>query len=140
MSDDPSVEFQDAVLTALKDDARVASVYGAAVYDRPPAGHGYPYIAIGPSDFDIDPTDGNCPKFSRETIQIDAYHRDDGRTWQAKAGARAIAGALEGAALDLTTNAASGIAIERARVFRVAGDVQTTRVVVQVTAVLEDRR
>ncbi len=138
-----SQALQRMIVAVLKADAAVSAVMGARVYDEAPTDAVFPMIEIGASDFrpddDIGDGSGPCIVGREETVQIDVWHRDQGRRGPCRASVDAVYAALHraDAALD-DPYALVAITVELARVM---GDPDgiTAHGVVQVTAVVEDR-
>ena len=130
-----SVELQDLILARLKGWPALTAILGGRVYDGPPSKPTFPYISLGPSD--VVPMDADCFHDREETIQIDVWHRDQGRRWQCKATVDAVKDALHEYAGDLATHALVELRVELARVMDDPDGI-TVHGVVQVTALIEE--
>lgn len=97
-----SVDLQDAVIAELLGNSAVAAIVGTRVYDKAPEGATFPYITLGPTD--AIPSDADCIASETEVIQVDIWHRDQGRKWPCKATTNAVRDALHEA--ELATDAA----------------------------------
>lgn len=94
-----SVDIQDAILAVLLADATVTAIVGNRIYDEAPEGVAYPHITLGPTD--AIPSDADCIDSETEVVQIDIWHRDQGRKWPCKDTANAVRVALHDVALDM---------------------------------------
>lgn len=133
--EDQSVELQDVIIAALKADASVAAIVGDRVYDRAPEGVTFPYISLGATN--SIPEDADCIDAESETVQIDIWHRDQGRKWKCKATVNAVRAALHEADLDLDTNALALMRVTLTRV-QIDPDNITAHGIVQVEAIVEE--
>lgn len=88
-----SVALQDFILDRLKTSAGVAAHVSDRIYDQPPASALFPYISFGASDFTTDRF--GCIDGREETLQLDIWHRDQGRMWPCKATTDAVVKALD---------------------------------------------
>ena len=131
----PSLEMHDLILARLKAFPAVAAIVGDRVYDQAPEDAAYPHITFGPSD--VVPDDADCITAREETVQMDIWHRDQGRVWPCKVTADAVKAALHGYVADLATH---GLAETRVVLVRIMEDPDgvTVHGVVQVTATVEE--
>lgn len=95
-----------------------------------------PYISLGASD--VVPADADCITARAETVQLDIWHRDQGRNWPCKQTVDAVRTALHGYAGDLATHALVEMRVVLTRVMDDPDGV-TCHGVVQVTALIEER-
>ncbi len=68
---------QAAVVTALRGDAGLAALVGVRVYDDVPDAALFPYISLGPEDWQ--PFEAACLDGAEGNMQIDVWSRSVGR-------------------------------------------------------------
>ena len=127
--------FQKAIFEALVADAGVGALIGDRIFDRMPSDADYPCVTFGPSDAVTD--DADCVPGTEETIQIDVWTRDQGRTSGCKRITRAVYDALHEA--DLTIDAPWALVETRVAFTRVMLDPDgvTAHGVLSVTGMIE---
>jgi hypothetical protein len=130
-----SVELQDLVFARLKADSAVGAILGDRIYDMPPGGADYPHITFGPSDYA--PDDPDCISGRTETLQLDIWHRDQGRLWPCRKTVDAVKDSLHQYTGALATDALVEMRVTLART-TADPDGITAHGVVQVTALIEE--
>lgn len=130
-----SVAFQDVILRLLEESAAVQAIVGDRIYDGVPDDAVFPYISIGPSDYN--PDDADCIDGREETIQLDCWSRDDGLKWPCKQLVDAVKSTLHDHDDELTSGALVQMRVTLARVLD-DPDRITAHGVVQVTATIEE--
>jgi hypothetical protein len=129
-----SVALQDLIIETLKADADIAAIVGGRVYDQAPENATFPYITLGSTS--AIPDDAECVPGVTETVQIDIWHRDQGRKWRCKETLNLVYAALHDADLEIDSGA---LAILRVVLTRVENDPDkiTAHGIVQVDAMVE---
>lgn len=87
-----SLWVHDFIINTLMADPGVQARVNGRVYDQPPEDVRYPYISIGPVS--MVPDDADCIAARRETVQVDIWHRDQGRKWKCAETMDAVKAAL----------------------------------------------
>lgn len=123
-----SREFQALIFNTLVNDAGVSALVGNRIYDGAPSDREYPCITIGSSDSFNE--DLQCVDARTETIQLDIWSRDQGRTGPCRDICDVVKNALHLADLSLTQHALVRIRTDGIRVFRDADGVTAHGVVV----------
>lgn len=131
----PSEALQIAVLNALLADEAVAAIVGDRILDgtRPQV---FPCITFGPRDYVSE--DYDCFPSRVESLQLDCWTREGGKTWGAAALCDAVKAALHLKELDLDGHALTLLRVEAVRVF-LDSDSQTAHGVVTLEAEIEER-
>ena len=130
-----SLWLHDFIIATLKADTSVAAKVGKRVYDYPPEGVAYPYISIGAMD--AVPVDADCIMAREETVQVDIWHRDQGRKWKLAETMDAVKDALHEAEAASTSHGLVECRVVLMRRF-MDPDGLTAHGVVQVTATMEE--
>ncbi|RJG46502.1 DUF3168 domain-containing protein [Mesorhizobium sp. DCY119] len=106
---DPVLELQGVIIQRLRSFAAVTALVGQKSYDQPPLDQNgnvqattYPYISIGPSNFQSE--DADCIDGGEVMIQIDAWSIEPGHP-QVRNIADAIRKAFRGSDITLAQNA-----------------------------------
>lgn len=130
-----SVALQDFILDRLKTSPGVAAHVSGRIYDQPPATALFPYISFGASDFTTDKF--GCIDGREETLQLDIWHRDQGRMWPCKATVDAVVQALDD--VDAELGVGGSVATLRVGLVRCVIDPDgiTAHGVVQVNALID---
>lgn len=84
---DTTLALQQAIISAVREDATLIELIGKRIYDAPPATVAKPYITIGPAD--VIAADADCIDGDEITQQIDVWSIEPG-----KAECKTICGAL----------------------------------------------
>lgn len=94
MADGPALALQAGLVAALKADAGIAALVGARVYDEPPQGVVFPYVAIGA--LDVEPFRNSCALSAwRVSFAVEAHSRPVSGRVEATRIAEAIALAID---------------------------------------------
>lgn len=97
-----SLWVHDFIIGTLMADAGVQARVHGRVYDQPPENVVYPHISIG--SMDAVPDDADCIEAQVETVQVDIWHRDQGRKWKCSETMDAVKAALHGAETAATSH------------------------------------
>lgn len=130
-----SLWLHDFILATLKSDTAVKARVAQRVYDYPPEDVVYPYISIGAAD--AVPVDADCITAREETVQVDIWHRDQGRKWKLAETMDAVKDALHEAEAASTSHGLVECRVVLMRRF-MDPDGLTAHGVVQVTATMEE--
>lgn len=130
-----SVALQDLILQLLLGNAAVQAIVSDRIYDGVPDDAVFPYISLGPSDYN--PDDADCIDGREETVQLDCWCRDDGLKWPCKQLVDAVKAALHEEDTELTSGALVEMQVTLARVVD-DPDRITAHGIVQVTATIEE--
>lgn len=131
----PSAEFQRFVYETLIADADVSSFVDDKVFDGPPDDAEYPYIAFGPSDFV--PEEQDCVELREETLQLDIWCSDQGRSRICKQIVDACKRALKDAEGELAEHAMDPIRVVIARVIPEPAD-ELAHGIVTISSMIEE--
>jgi hypothetical protein len=110
----PSAELQKLVRALLVADTAVSSFVGGRVYDMPPEGAQFPYIAFGPSD--STPDDVDCIDCENISLQLDVWTEDLGNAKTCREVSDATKAALHRATGDLGDHALVSLEVSFVRV------------------------
>lgn len=130
-----SHELQELIRARLKAVPTVTSIVGARVFDHAPADAAMPFITLGPSD--ATPVDSDCILAREETLQVDIWHRDQGKLGPCRQTVDAVKAALHGWEGSLATNALVELRVRLVRVLQDPDGI-TAHGVVLVTATIEE--
>lgn len=129
-----SVALQDLIIATLKADTDIAAIVGARVYDQAPEDAAFPYITLGAAS--SVPDDAECIPGIEQTVQIDIWHRDQGRKWRCKATVDLVYAALHEADLEIDSGALATLRVVLTRVEN-DPDKITAHGIVQIEAMIE---
>lgn len=99
---DPQLELQAAILARLKSQAGVTALVAQRCYDTPPPSPTYPYISIGPGNYQTE--DADCIYGGEVMIQVDVWSMAT-QLSESRLIAGAVRKALRGWEPTLATNA-----------------------------------
>lgn len=68
---DPQLELQAAIISRLRNDVGVKALVALRTYDTPPPSPTYPYVSIGPGNYQT--VDADCIYGGEVMIQVDVW-------------------------------------------------------------------